>query len=91
MRIHRRDKLKIYGDLLSAINLQGKSEKIVLTKIQTQINVPFDRLKDYISELNTLELIQNEPNLILTEKGKQYLSEYSKILEFMKSMGLTYK
>jgi predicted transcriptional regulator len=89
-KISRRDKLKIYGDLLSALNRETKTEKIVLTRIQLQINVPFDRLKKYVSELVELGLIQSENELKLTIKGKEYLSEYENVLEFMKRMGLTY-
>jgi predicted transcriptional regulator len=87
----RRDKLKIYGDLLSVLYSEENTEKIVLTRIQTRINVPFDRLKNYILELNDLGLIQDEKTLKLTEKGKQYLSEYEKVLEFMKRMGIGYQ
>lgn len=90
-RISRRDKLKIYGDLLAVLNDGANTEKIVLTRVQVRINVPFDRLKNYISELNALGLIQDESSLKLTEKGKQYLREYEKVLDFMKRMGLTYR
>ena len=88
--LQRRDRVKIYGDLLSILNAEANSEKIVLTKVQVQINVPFDRLKNYISELNELGLIENEYSLKLTEKGKQFLREYEKVLDFMKRMGLIY-
>jgi len=57
-KIRRRDKLKIFGDLLSALNDQSKTEKIVLTRVQAQINAPFDRLKNYISELISLGLVK---------------------------------
>jgi len=90
-RISRRDKLKIYGDLLSVLNDQSKTEKTVLTRVQARINVPFDRLKKYISELIDLGLIKENISFELTEKGKQYLMEYERILEFMKNMGLTYR
>jgi predicted transcriptional regulator len=90
-RISRRDRLKIYGDLLAVLNDEAKTEKIVLTRVQVRINVPFDRLKNYISELSSLGLIQDESSLRLTEKGKQYLREYEKVLDFMKRMGLTYR
>jgi len=63
----------------------------VLTRIQVQIKVPFDRLKNYISELNDLGLIHDETSLKLTEKGKQYLAEYGKVLDFMKRMGIAYR
>ena len=90
-RISRRDKLKIYGDLLSVLNDKSKTEKIVLTRVQAQMNVPFDRLKNYIAELIDLGLVEENISFELTEKGKQYLNEYERILEFMKNMGLTYR
>lgn len=90
-KIPRRDRMKIYGDLLSILYAENKEEKIVLTRIQIQINVPFDRLKIYISELANLGLITDETSLRVTEKGKQYLSEYQNVLDFMKRMGIAYK
>ena len=90
-KIARRDRMKIYGDLLSILYTENKEEKIVLTRVQVQIKVPFDRLKNYISELNDLGLIQDESSLKLTVKGKQYLNEYGKVLDFMKRMGIAYK
>jgi len=89
--IPRRDKLKIYGDLLSALYSESSEGKIVLTQVQVKINVPFDRLKTYITELTNLGLIQDETSLELTKKGKQYLREYEKVLDFMKRMGLAYR
>jgi len=90
-RISRRDKLKIYGDLLSALHSEVSVNKIMLTRVQAKINVPFDRLKTYISNLQELGLIEDETSLKLTEKGKQYLEEYEKVLDFMMRMGLTYQ
>jgi predicted transcriptional regulator len=89
-KLPRRDKLKIYGDLLSIIYSESKSEKVVLTHVQLKSNVPFDRLKNYIAELKELGLIAEEPALRLTDKGKMYLREYETVLDFMKRMGLTY-
>ena len=90
-KLPRRDKLKIYGDLLSILYSETKREKIVLTHIQLKTNVPFDRLKIYVAELKELGLIQDELSLKLTEKGKQYLREYETVLDFMKRMGLAYQ
>lgn len=90
-KIARRDRLKIYGDLLSILYAESKEEKIVLTHVQVQIKVPFDRLKNYISELKDLGLIQDKTTLRLTEKGKEYLKEYGKVLNFMKRMGISYQ
>ena len=90
-KIARRDRMKIYGDLLSILYAESREEKIVLTRVQVKTKVPFDRLKIYISELTDLGLIQNETSLKLTEKGKQYLVEYGKVLDFMKRMGIAYQ
>jgi len=92
-KIKRRDKFKIYADLLSAIQSEcfSESQNIVLSRIQTKINVPFDRFKTYITELVELDLIQDEESLKVTKKGTQYIKEYDKILNFMKSIGLTYR
>ena len=89
-KIARRDKLKIYGDLLSVL-AENREEKVVLTRVQVQIKVPFDRLKNYIDELYQLGLLEDEITLKLTEKGKEYLSEYQKVLDFMKRMGIAYR
>jgi len=81
--------MKIYGDLLFTLNAEkNKPEKIVLTHIQTKMNVPFDRLKSYISDLQDLNLIEDQLSYKLTQKGKQYLAEYKKILDFMERMGI---
>jgi len=91
MKIPRRDKLKIYGDILSVLQQQPKAEKIVLTRVQVQGNVAFERLKNYIADLKDLGLIEDETTLKLTEKGKQYVKDYENVVEFMKRMGLTYE
>ena len=90
-KIARRDRLKIYGDLLSILSDEAKNERIVLSRIQVKMNVPFDRLKNYLADLKSLNLIENENSPKLTEKGRQYLEEYESVLEFMKRMGITYK
>ena len=52
------------------------------------MNVSFDRLKNYISDLEDLNLIEDQFSCNLTQKGKQYLYEYQKILDFMERMGI---
>jgi len=83
--------MKIYADLLSILYAESKEEKIVLTHVQVQIRVPFDRLKIYIADLNTLGLIQDQTSLKLTEKVKRYLQEYESVLDFMNRMGIAYR
>ena len=88
MKNARRDKVVIYGDLLSALNEEAKNERIVLTHVQVKLNVAFDRLKKYLAVLKELELIEDENSPRLTKKGKEYLEEYEKVLDFIKRMNL---
>ncbi len=90
-KIQRRDKLKLYGDLLAALSSKSGAEKIVLTQVQMKVNVSFDRMKAYIKDLVDLGLVQDEDAPRLTEKGIQYLREYEKVLDFIKRMGLSYR
>jgi predicted transcriptional regulator len=89
-KIARRDKMKIYNDLLSILESKSDDKEVVLTRLQLKLEVPFDRLKGYLSNLKELNLI-DENSLKLTKKGKQYIREYKKFLEFMKRMGITYR
>jgi predicted transcriptional regulator len=90
-KIQRRDKMKIYGDLLFVLQAESSKEKVSITRIITKSNIPFTRLKQYIADLNELGLIEDETSLKLTEKGKMYLYQYETVLAFMKSMGMSYK
>jgi predicted transcriptional regulator len=91
MKIARRDKMKIYNDLLSILQSEKTREEVILTRLQLKLNVPFDRLKAYLKQLRELGLIKDETSPKLTNKGKQYIYEYEKVLDFMKRMGLTYQ
>jgi predicted transcriptional regulator len=88
---NRRDKMKIYGDLLAILIAEPKSEKVILTRIQVKMNVPFDRFKQYLFDLEELGFIENQASLKLTDKGRHYLEDYRKILDLMDHMGISYR
>ena len=91
-KIARRHKMKIYGDLLFILQAErSETEKIVLIRVQAKLNVPFDRLKSYLSDLESLNLIEDQLSYRLTQKGKQYLMEYQQIVDFMERMGISYR
>ena len=91
MKPLRRDRLKVYMDILLTIRAESRKQKLVLTHVQQRSNVPFDRLRAYMLELQELGLIHDGETPRLTEKGMQYIIEYEKVLDFMKRMGLTYR
>ena len=91
-KIARRDKMKIYGDLLSILLVErNDNEKIVLIRVQAKLNVPFDRLKSYLSDLEDLNLIEDQISYKISQKGRQYLKEYRMIVDFMERMGISYR
>jgi predicted transcriptional regulator len=91
MKKLKRDRLKIYGDLLSILDDEAEKDKIVLSWVQVRLNVPFDRLKKYLSELVDLEMVDDEKSLKVTEKGRMFVREYKKVLDFLEDMGLGYQ
>ncbi|MGE5554798.1 MAG: winged helix-turn-helix domain-containing protein, partial [Methanocella sp.] len=54
--------------------------------IQVQIDVPFDRLKKYLSELRALDFIEKGKTLKVTNKGKEYMQEYEHIVDFIEKL-----
>jgi predicted transcriptional regulator len=86
----RRDRVRIYADILENIHriyLSGK--KATVTGIQTKVNVPFVRFKEYIEDLEKKRLLRKiETEIALTEKGEQYLNEYRKVREFLEKFGM---
>ena len=90
-KLPRRDRMKIYGDLLFIMRDEAKTGKVVLTRVQMRMNVPYDRLKAYIDDVRGLGFIEQEPSFKLTHKGRQYLREYEMVLDFMERMGLAYR
>jgi predicted transcriptional regulator len=80
----------IYGDLLTVLHNSAGPEKIILSQVQTKINVPYDRLKVYIRDLVVLGLVEDELSCKVTEKGIRYIEEYERVIDFVKRMGLSY-
>jgi len=73
---------------LYIISQENDKEKLVLTKLQNRLNVPYDRFKLYLSDLKRLELVEDEVSLKLTGKGQEFLCEYMHIRDFLKRIGL---
>lgn len=91
MKKLKRDRVKIYGDLLSILDDEAEKDKIVLSWVQVRLNVPFDRLKKYLAELVDLEMVDDEKSLKVTDKGRVFVREYKKVLDFLEDMGLGYQ
>jgi predicted transcriptional regulator len=95
--MHKRSRFELYGDILVAIKEDIKRNSVArLTRVYGRSNVPYDRFKDYISELKKNGLIEistidNHEELKLTARGHDYLQEYSRVNRFLKAFGLQEK
>ena len=90
-RRERRHKLEMYYDILHAIQEENQnSEGAKPTRVQYHSNMSYDKLVNYIEELESKKMISKSDTLFLTERGLQFLNEYEKVKDFIQRMGLEY-
>ena len=88
----KRDKIEIVYDILSAVEKKGG--KIKPTHLLYKANLSHQRMKKYLAELLEKGLISETKDdaanrwYMLTEKGTQFISEYTRIRKFTESFGL---
>ncbi len=81
----------MYYDVLRAIQEESQNtEGAKPTRVQYRSNMSYDKLTNYIVELESKKMISKSDTLFLTEKGLKYLNEYEKIKDFIQRMGLEY-
>jgi predicted transcriptional regulator len=85
----KRSKLEIYNAILSAIRLELADGEAKPTRIQSKSNLAYDKLTRYLGELETKEMITQDP-LTITEKGRDFLVDYDRIEGFLSDMGVKY-
>ena len=95
--MHKRSKFELYGDILIAVrNDIQKNLSARLTRVYGRSNVPYDRFKGYIDDLEKNELIQislvnGHDEIKLTSRGIEYIEEYARVNKFLRSFGLQEK
>ncbi|HJR48273.1 MAG TPA: winged helix-turn-helix domain-containing protein [Nitrososphaeraceae archaeon] len=85
----KRNKMEIYNDILSAINVELTNGEAKPTRVQTLSNLAYDKLVRYLNELEGKKMIMQDP-LQITEKGRDFLQDYDRIKGFVLDMGLKY-
>lgn len=74
----RREHATIVGDILSAIDVgHGGASPLNLTQLANRTNLPFDRLVNYLDELEGRGLVVAIDGLALTEEGRELLHTYN--------------
>jgi predicted transcriptional regulator len=85
----KRNKIEIYNDILSAINLELTNGEAKPTRVQTLSNLAYDKLVRYLNELEGKKMIMRDP-LQITEKGRDFLQDYDRIKGFVLDMSVKY-
>jgi predicted transcriptional regulator len=90
VKVEKRNKADIYFAILQLLrrNLEPNGN-LSLTRVAHVANLPYDRFQNYLNNLVQLGMIfRNSENLIVTEKGMEFIDEYKKITSFLRRMGL---
>lgn len=87
-----RSKARIYVDILASIMKKGGKSRP--TRILYGANLSHDRLMKHLDQLIELELVEEEKQedamiYKLTDKGRKFLIEFTKIEKFAEAFGIT--
>jgi predicted transcriptional regulator len=88
----KRDKLEIYYDILHTFYTEEHSSgkgKQSFAKIASQVNMPYNRFKKTLTQLNSLKLCNLDGKKVqVTEKGQEFIMEYQSFNDYLKQIGL---
>jgi predicted transcriptional regulator len=87
-----RSKARIYADILNSILKHGGRSGP--TRILYGANLSYDRLMKHLGQLIELGLVQEEKEgdevfFKLTDKGRNFILEFSKVEKFAEAFGIT--
>ena len=84
----RRSKIQLYYDIVSAIVEDSQNNDAVSpTRIQFKCNTSYDKLTKYLEEMKNKEIIDSD-EIKVTEKGKQFHKDYSKINDLIQELSI---
>ena len=85
----RRTRIQLYFDIISAIfDEEIDNDKISPTRIQFKCNTSYDKLTKYLEEMKNKKIIEKDGQIKVTEKGKQFHKDYSKINELIQELSI---
>ena len=88
MKEPRRERTRIFYDILNSIVNQEASGVAKITRVQNDVNLPSDRLRVRLKEMNALGLVEYEARLASTQKGRAFMVEYQKVVSILQQFGL---
>jgi predicted transcriptional regulator len=87
-KLRRRERSKIYYDILCSIIEQELETRAKITRVQNDVNLPSDRLRTHLREMSSLGLVDYGDSLASTEKGRVFVDEFKKVVEILRQFGL---
>jgi predicted transcriptional regulator len=82
----KRTRIQLYFDIISAIM---EDEGISPTRIQFKCNTSYDKLMKYLEEMEKREIIKKNNSIEVTDKGKKFHTDYSKINDLISEISKT--
>jgi predicted transcriptional regulator len=86
--VHRRERSRIYYDILQSIINQESHDVAKITRVQNDVNLPSDRLREHLKEMSRLGLVEYAERLASTEKGRAFATEYGRVVSILQQFGL---
>lgn len=83
-----RARMQIYSDIIQAIQEESTNGEIKPTRIQFRSKLSYDSLLRNLKELEKMKMISRNP-ILLTEKGKSFVQDFSKITYYLHGSGST--
>ena len=88
-RLRQRYRPKIFYDILCSVVKQEASGGIAkITRVQNEVNLPSDRFRAHLEDMEALGLVEHGEALTSTEKGRDFVNEYEKVAEVLRRFGL---
>src|SRR3990170_4267484 len=84
----RRERSRIFYDILQSIINQETEDVARITRVQNDVNLPSDRLREHLKEMNMLGLVKYGETLASTGKGRAFATEYGRIVSILQQFGL---
>jgi predicted transcriptional regulator len=69
-----------------------KQEKSIgtakITRVQNEVNLPSDRFRVYLKDMNAIGLLEHRDGLASTKKGRSFVSEYKEVVRVLRRFGV---
>ena len=87
-RARNRNRERIYYDILCSIMSQEERGYTRITRVQNEVNLPSDRFRSHLRDMEELRLVKHGSVLGSTAKGRAFVLQYKRVLQTLKQFGL---